>query len=117
MTVIRHSEGFFDSPLARVADGVRTVLARTPPYRNTIEVEKDTFFKTNIKPSWWLLGTSMTVKLQTVSSGTKVIAEAKSQIFIFGDVFHYYNEYLRKFLEDLQSQVACVKVKEHFRQG
>jgi hypothetical protein len=109
MTVIRHTEGSFDVPLEMVAEGVRLVLAKRPPYRNTSEVEKNTLFKTNIKPSWWLLGTSLTVELQSVSGGTKVIAKTKSQIFIFGDVYDYYNGYLRDFLEDLRAQIVSTK--------
>lgn len=109
MTVIRHREDSFDAPLEMVAEGVRRVLAERPQYRNTREVEKNTLFKTNIKPSWWLAGTSLTIKLQAVSGGAKVMAETKSQIFIFGDVFDYYNGYLCDFLEDLRAQIVITK--------
>ena len=105
MTVRRHAESFLDYPLVIVADGVRAILSRKPPYRDTIEIEKDTVFKTNIKQSWWLLGTAMVVTLQSVLGGTKVVAKTKSQIFIFGDVYNYYNRYLREFMEDLQEQL------------
>jgi len=47
----------------------------------------------------------MTIRLQASSVGTKVITETKSQWFIFGDVFNYYNRYIRNFLKDLQTEI------------
>jgi hypothetical protein len=105
MTVVRHLDGFFDAPLVTVANGVRTVLAKKPPYRNTIEVAKDTLFKTNVKPSWWLMGTDMTIKLQPSSGRTQVVVKTQSQRFVVGDIFDCYKRYIRDFLRDLQNQI------------
>lgn len=105
MTVVRHFDGLFDAPLATVANGVRTVLGKKPPYRTTIEVTKDTLFKTNVKPCWWLMGTNMTIKLQPSSDRTQVVVETRSQWFIIGDIFDYYNRYIRDFLRDLENQI------------
>ena len=105
MTVLRYSDQLFDAPLAMVANAVRAVLIRKPPYRNTIEVSKDTLFKTNVKPSWWLMGTDMTIKLQPSSNRTQVVVETQSQWFVFGDVFDCYNRYILDFLRNLQNQI------------
>jgi hypothetical protein len=105
MTVRRHSDDYFDAARPSVASAVRTILARRPPYTQATEVEKDTLFKAHVRPSWWLLGTDMTVQLQPSSGGTQVITETKSQCFILGDAFNCYNRYIRDFLKDLQAEI------------
>jgi hypothetical protein len=105
MTVRRHSDDYFDAAPSAVATAVRIVLSRRPPYIQTSETEKDAIFKTNVKPRWWLLGTDMTIHLQPSSGGTQVIAKTESQFFIFGDVFNFYNRYIRDFLRDLRTQL------------
>jgi hypothetical protein len=102
MTVQRHSDDYFEVPLAMVANAVRKILASKPPYRNTTEIEKDKVFKTNVKPGWWLMGTDMTINLISSSGGTNVVVETKSQLFIVGDVFDYYNRYIRYFMRELR---------------
>jgi len=110
MTVRRHSDDYFDAAPPVVASAVRTVLARRPPYVRADEVEKDAVFKTNVRPSWWLLGTVMTIHLQPSSGGTQVVADTKSQFFIMGDVFGYYNRYIRDFLGALRSELQSQRV-------
>ncbi len=106
MTVRRHSDDYFDAAPTAVAGAVRTVLARRPPYIQASETEQDTAFKTNVKPSWWLLGTDMTIELQPSSGGTQVVAKTKSQWFIMGDVFNFYNRYIRELRTELERQSA-----------
>lgn len=105
MTVQRHSDDYFDAAPSVVASAVRTVLARRPPYIQTSEMEKDVVFKTNVKPSWWLLGTDMTIQLQPSSGGTRVVAKTESQWFILGDVFNFYNHYIRDFLKHVRTEL------------
>jgi hypothetical protein len=105
MTVHRHSDDYFDATPSVVASAVRAVLSHRPPYVQTSETERDATFKTNIRPSWWLLGTDMTIQLQPSSGGTQVIAKTQSQIFILGDVFGFYNRYIRDFLRDLRTEL------------
>ena len=109
MTVRRHSDDYFDAAPPAVAGAVRTVLARRPPYVQMNETEKDAVFKTNVKPSSWLLGTDMTIQLQSSSGGTQVVAKTQSQWFIFGDVFNFYNRYIRDFLRDLRTELQRQK--------
>jgi len=109
MTVRRHSDDYFEAAPPAVAGAVRIVLARRPPYIQTSELEKDVVFKTNVKPSWWLLGTDMTIQLQPSSGGTQVVAKTQSQWFILGDIFNYYNRYIRDFLRDLRSELQRQK--------
>ena len=104
MSVRRQKGDYLDaSPLA-VAAAVRVVLSRRPPYFDTTETQRDTTFKTNVKPSWWLLGTDMTIELQPSPSGTQVVARTASQWFILGDAFDYYDRYLRDFLRDVKAE-------------
>ena len=105
MTVHRHSDDYFDAAPSVVASAARAVLSHRPPYIQTSETERDATFKTNVRPSWWLLGTDMTIQLQPSSGGTQVIAKTQSQHFIFGDVFGFYNRYIRDFLRDLRTEL------------
>ena len=105
MSVRRQNDDCFDATLPAVAAAVRVVLSRRPPYVRTIETERDTAFKTSVKPSWWLLGTDMTVELQPSPTGTQVLAKTKSQWFIVGDVFEYYSGYLRDFFRDVRTEL------------
>jgi hypothetical protein len=110
MTVRRQQDDYFDAAPSAVASAVRTVLSQRPPYIQKCETEKDTVFKTNVKPSWWLLGTDMTIQLQPSSGGTQVIAKTQSQWIILGDVFGFYNRYIRNFLRDLRTELQRQKV-------
>ena len=47
----------------------------------------------------------MTVEILPVPTGTQVVAKTKSQWFIFGDVFDYYNGYLRDFFSDVRTEL------------
>src|SRR5271155_6085758 len=110
MTVRRHSDDYFDAAPSSVASAVRAILARRPPYTQTSEIEKDTLFKTNVRPRALLLGTNMTIQLQPSAGGTKVIIGTKSQCFILGDVFGYYNRYIQDFLKDLHTEIQTQRV-------
>src|SRR6267378_333049 len=105
MSVRRQKDDHFDATPPAVAAAVRVVLSRHPPYHCTTETAKDAAFKTNVKPSWWLLGTDMTIELQSSPTGTQIVAKTKSQWFILGDVFDYYNRYLRDFFRDVQAEL------------
>ena len=105
MTVRRHSDDNFAEPPPEVARAVRAVLACRPPYVKADELEKDTIFRTNVKPNWWLLGTEMVIRLDSSSGGTRVRAETRSQWFILGDIFGYYNEYIRDFFGALRAEI------------
>ncbi len=103
MTVRRRKTESFNATCAEVGLAVRTVLSRRPPYLRTIESEAANSFSTNVKPSPWLLGTEMTIELQPIPTGTQVVAQTKSQLFIFGDVLDYYNRYLSDFFTDVRA--------------
>jgi hypothetical protein len=84
MTVHRESIEHLDAAPPAVARAVRTVLARRPPCRDTTEIEPDAFFKTNVTPTCWLLGTRMTIRLQPSSGGTQIVTETTSQSLLAG---------------------------------
>ncbi len=112
MTVRRHSENFFRIAPPAVANAIRTVLARRPPYNRTAEIAKDTLFKVNVKPSWFLLGTTMTVQLHPEDDGTRVITDIKSQFYIMGDIYNFYNRYIYEFLHDLRSELQRIELQK-----
>ena len=105
MSVRRQKDDYFDAPQHIIADAVRIVLSRCSHYVGTTETKKNSIFDTNVRPSWWLLGTDMTIELQSSSSGTVLIARTTSQWFIMGDVFNYYNRYLHDFFGDVKAEL------------
>src|SRR5947209_2912549 len=109
MTVHRHSNDYFDAAPPEVANAVRSVLAQRPPYLNPNELEKDAVFKTNVRPSWWLAGTDMIIRLTPLSGGTQVFARTESQKYIFGDIFNFYNRYIQDLLVDIRTELQKQK--------
>ncbi len=105
MSIRRQQIESFSVPVQTAAAAVRAVLSRRLVYRHTSELENGTVFKTNVKPSWWLLGTDLTINLQPLATGTQIVAETQSQWFIFGDAFDYYNGYLRNFFSDVRAEL------------
>jgi hypothetical protein len=105
MTVRRDSFDYFNASPPSVANAVRAVLARRPPYTQVAEIKKDTFFKANVRPSWWLLRTDMIIQVHTSSGGTEVITRMQSHRLILRDVFDRHNRYIRDFLEALQTEI------------
>jgi hypothetical protein len=89
-----------------VLDAVRSVLGRNPRYCETRELEGGVGFVTNVKPSAWFLGTEMTIAIRPSVSPpgqTQLVADTKSQWFIVGDIFGYYNEYLSSFMGEVRA--------------
>ena len=109
MTVRRRKTESFNATCPEVAFAVRTVLSRCPPYVKMAETEEGTAFATNVKPSWWLLGTDMTIELQPTPTGTQVVAQTKSQLFIFGNVLDCYNGYLCNLFRDVRAVLQSDK--------
>ena len=105
MAIHRKKDACLDVSLTEAAAAVRTVLARHPPYLDTVELQGGTIFRTNVKPSRWLLDTEMVIELQPTSTGVRVIARTSSQWYIIGDVFGFYNRYLRKFFFDVKAEL------------
>ena len=95
---------FEATPLA-VVKATRSVLSRRPQYVHSSEVEADAVFSVNVRPNWLLLGTEMKVELEPFSAGTQVLVETKSQFFIMGDVFGFYDGYIQSFLSDLRMEL------------
>ncbi len=107
MTLQRHRTTSFGADPHRVAAGVRKVLARRPPYRGTLEVEPDALFSTRVRPYWFLASTEMTVRLDGQAGGTAVLVATRSQWYVRGDVFRFYDRYISAFLTALEEQLAA----------
>lgn len=105
MTVRKHGSAMFDANPVTVARATRSVLSRRHQYVRSVEVEADAVFSANVRPSWLLLGTDMKVELQPLSAGTRVLVETKSQFYIMGDVFGFYDGYIQGFLSDLRMEL------------
>jgi hypothetical protein len=95
----------FDANPVVVARATRSVLSRRPQYVRSDEVEADAVFNANVRPSWLMLGTDMKVELQPFPAGTQVLVETKSQFYIMGDVFGFYEGYIQSFLSDLRIEL------------
>ncbi len=63
--------------------------------------------KTLIKPYIWtlLLSTSLTIVIEPDVKGCKVTAQTKSQDFIGGDIFNFYNRYLNRLFGDINDNL------------
>lgn len=105
MTVRKHGSAMFDANPVVVARAIRSVLGRRPQYVRSDEVEADAVFSTKVRPSWLLLGTDMKVELQPLSGGTQVLVDTKSQFYILGDVFGFYDGYINSFLSDVRMEL------------
>lgn len=110
MPVRRQQDDCFDATPLDVAAAVRVVLSQRPPYVHMTETQSDTSFIANVKPSWWLLGTDLTIDLHPSPAGTQVVAKTTSQWFILGDVFNYYNRYLSDFFRDVRAELQSRRV-------
>ena len=93
-----------------VSFATRAILSRKPPYEETTEENSPNVFTTTIRPSLLMLSTNMVVTITQTAQGTQVEARTKSQWFILGDVFDYYNKYLTDFFEALRAEVQLHKM-------
>jgi hypothetical protein len=105
VTVRRQGSAVLSANPAVVAGAIRSVLNRGPQYMRSDEVESGAVFSTNVRPTWLLLGTDMKVELQPAAAGTEVLVETKSQFYILGDVFGFYEGYIQSFLSDVRREL------------
>ncbi len=101
MTVKLSRKKVFFAGKEEMAQAVRTVLRRNSCYKEFVEQKAGSIFITSVKPSWYLLGTQMTITLQDAGEQTGVQVETMSQPFIFGDALNYYGRYIDDFFNDL----------------
>ena len=64
MTVHRQAHAHFGASASEIAEAIQEVIVQRPPYNKTIEIKAGSLFTTIVKPSWWLLGTDMTIEVQ-----------------------------------------------------
>ncbi len=109
MTVKRELAECFNIPSADISESILNILKGKQPsykYVNASEV-KENYFKTTIKPNIWplLLSTKFEVQITPVGSHIKVVAKTISQRYLFGgDVFDFYNGYIRDFFSTLRNK-------------
>ena len=109
MTVKRELAESFNIPSADISESILNILKGKQPsykYVNTSEV-KENYFKTTIEPNIWplLLSTKFEVQIIPDGSQSKVVAKTISQPYLFGgDVFDFYNGYIRDFFSTLRNK-------------
>jgi hypothetical protein len=112
MTVTRSDSRVFRAQLAEIATAVRKVLDEGV-YKRTSERPSSSgsgiIFYTHVKPSALLLGTDMYIELEgheaQSEAYTAVKVSTESQSFIIGDVFGFYDRYIREFFAKLEALV------------
>ena len=104
MTVKRQRSVTYNATKEIVAEGVRKVLAANRNYTDTVEGIDGSFF-TLVQPNPLLLDTPMRITIEQNSDNTTVSVSTKSQPFIWGDIFGYYNKYITNFLSALEKEI------------
>lgn len=113
MTVQRVSSERFNSSADLVADALADILAQGQPtyqYRGPEFTDSKMKVTAIIRPnSFWLLSTRLYVDIESQNSiQTLVTTRTKSQWFIMGDIFNYYNSYLEDLLNSLR--IRCSQI-------
>ena len=108
MTVKRELAESFNIPSADISESILNILKGKQPsykYVNTSEVQEN-YYKTTIEPNIWPLLLSTKFEVQIISNGSqsKVVAKTISQPYLFGDVFGFYNGYIRDFFSTLRNK-------------
>jgi hypothetical protein len=101
MTVKRQGEATFNIDKARLVEFTQTILSANPIYKDTKKSGEDSF-TTNVKPSFYLLSTPMTISFKEVGTAITVKVSTTSQSFLIGDKFGTYDRYIKNFLEELK---------------
>jgi hypothetical protein len=113
MTVKIELAESFNIPSADISESILNLLQGKQPsykYVNTSEV-KENYFTTTIKPIIWplLLSTKFEVQIIPDGSQSKVVAKTISQPYLFGgDVFDFYNGYIRDFFSTLRNKYLTI---------
>jgi hypothetical protein len=104
MTVRRQGEATFNIDKARLVEFTQTILSDNPIYKDTKKAGDDSF-TTNVKPSFYLLSTPMTISFDEVGTAFTVKVSTTSQSFLIGDRFGYYDRFIKNFLDELKRAV------------
>jgi len=111
MTVIRNEKKEFSAPLDRAINTVRKVLSEKQSsyiYTKTIEGTDGTSFSTVIKPNLYplLLSTQLFIEITKIADNISAVeVKTKSQWFIIGDIFNYYNKYIHEFFKKIEDEI------------
>jgi hypothetical protein len=111
MTVKRDLEELLTVDLQTAAISVNEVLNKNPSYKNPRVSSNGTVYEVTIRPNPFLLGTTMKISLERRDSTTKIKVSTKSQWWILGDAFGFYDRYIIDFL-DLVRARAALPIKE-----
>ncbi len=110
MTVTRSKIQEFAGSLRCIADSVRRALSKSQGsyrYVQVVENEDGTSFEAKVWPNFPLmLSTQLFIEIHEREQDIcSVTIRTKSQWFIWGDIFDYYNKYVREFLEVLEKEI------------
>jgi hypothetical protein len=82
--------------VARVAEAAERAMRSSARYQD-IRMEMSTSeatWQVVVKPNWYMLPTRMLGKAMEHPGGTIVHLETKSQFYVLGDVFGFYDRYI-----------------------
>lgn len=108
--VRRQDSRTFDASLLALMVIVGRVLANRGPgyrYASTILSEDGLVANTRIKPDSWplLLSTDLKIELEAVGDKCVVTVTTQSQKWTRGDVFGFYDSYIKNFLDSVSDQL------------
>jgi len=110
MAVIRSDTRIFPWSQEQTRLHVLEVLGRPCLGYRYVDTESDArtaIITTRIKPHLWplMLSTQFTIELEQLSDSCVVRVSTRSQPYISGDVFDFYDKYIRHFLTALQDVI------------
>ncbi|HEY1011563.1 MAG TPA: hypothetical protein VGE07_02590 [Herpetosiphonaceae bacterium] len=109
MTVRRERQIEIAAPPVQTAGWVRRALAAQSgefSYKILNDALESGGSEARIIPRWYplLASTGFSVALRPGAAGTLVTAATRSQFFVIGDIFGFYNRYLDVFFASLEAQ-------------
>ncbi len=104
MTVIRKGLEVFEIDKNIIINQIEKIIKQNKQYRKIREYDNKIIV--NVKPNIFLLGTEMEIEIEQTGKKFAVKVKTTSQKLIMGDIFGYYDRYIREFLDALKYSIA-----------
>ena len=110
MTVERQDSEQFDASRKQLLGSILGILKSGQQKYSYVDTEVDSDageVHTRIKPNYWplFLSTGLGIQIEGGDTASRVVVKTRSQWFIWGDVFDFYNGYIKDMLSSLRSEM------------